>query len=81
MSRHFATFVYNPHFFTDEDHAHLADVLLGSVNGKWLLSYNDDPFIRRLYRGRGIRVERIVASYSMAARKRFRVKELLIRNF
>ena len=69
------------HFFTDEDHARLADALLGRVKGKWLLSCNDDPLIRRLYRGRGIRVERIAASYSMARGKRKRVTELLIRNF
>lgn len=69
------------HFFTDEDHARLADVLRGGVKGKWLLSYNDDPFIRQLYRGRGIVVEKLLVPYSLAGGLRPRVSELLIRNF
>jgi hypothetical protein len=69
------------HFFTDEDHAKLADVLRGSVKGKWLLSYNDDAFIRQLYRGRGITIEPLQVPYSLAGGCRKAVGELLIRNF
>lgn len=69
------------HFFTDEDHARLADVLRGSVKGKWLLSYNDDEFIRQLYRGRGITIEHLTVPYTVAGHARRNVKELLIRNY
>ena len=52
------------HFFTDEDHARLADRLLGA-RGKWLLSYNDDEFIRRLYRGKGVKIEPLAVRYGL----------------
>jgi DNA adenine methylase len=69
------------HYFSDEDHVQLADVLRGRVKGKWLLSYNDDPFIRQLYRGRGISIGQLEIQYSVLGRKRRTVKELLIRNY
>jgi DNA adenine methylase len=69
------------HFFTDEDHAKLADRLLGS-KGKWLLSYNDDDFIRRLYRRRGIAIEGIGVRYALQGGGSWRhAKELLISNY
>ena len=34
--------------FTEADHIRLRDTLL-SIQGKFLLSYNDDAFVRRLY--------------------------------
>ncbi len=39
--------------FTEADHIRLRDILL-SIDGKFLLSYNDDNFIRKLYDRRGI---------------------------
>lgn len=36
--------------FTKDDHLRLFDALSG-ITGKFLLSYNDDPFIRGLYKG------------------------------
>lgn len=69
------------HFFSDEDHAKLADVLRGSVKGKWLLSYNDDGLVRQLYRGRGITIEPLKVPYSVGAGPRRIVSELLIRNY
>ena len=36
--------------FRREDHERLRDVL-GGIQGKWLLSYNDCSYIRELYEG------------------------------
>jgi len=69
------------HQFKDEDHAHLAEVLSASVKGKWLLSYNEDPFIRRLYKRPGITIERVSVPYSIARTGRQDGRELLIRNY
>ena len=69
------------HFFTDEDHARLADALIGRVRGKWLLSYNDDPLIRQLYRGRQIHAQEVIAPYSVSRSGPQRVRELLISNY
>jgi DNA adenine methylase len=69
------------HFFSDEDHARLADVLLDSVKGKWLLSYNDDRFIRQLYRRKGITIEPLAVRYGLQGGAWKQAKELLIRNY
>ena len=42
--------------FTEKDHIRLRDTLL-SIEGKFLLSYNDDEFVRRLYDAPGIQIE------------------------
>ena len=42
--------------FTERDHIRLRDALM-SVQGKFLLSYNDDPFVRELYDAPGIQIE------------------------
>lgn len=44
--------------FTEEDHIRLRDALL-SIDGKFLLSYNDDAFVRELYNNPGIQIESI----------------------
>jgi DNA adenine methylase len=41
--------------FTEKDHIRLRDALLG-IQGKFLLSYNDDAFIRELYDAPGIQL-------------------------
>jgi len=69
------------HFFTDEDHARLADRLQQGVKGKWLLSYNDDPHIRRLYRGRGVTIEQVKTRYGLQGGLWKKATELLIRNY
>lgn len=46
------------HRFTDDDHRELAARLAGA-KGKWLLSYNDDPWLRSLYRRRGITIQEV----------------------
>jgi DNA adenine methylase len=69
------------HQFGDDDHQALASVLLGKTCGKWLLSYNADPFIERLYRSRGITIEGLSVPYSIARQGRAAGQELLIRNY
>ena len=44
--------------FTEADHFRLRDLLLG-IEGKFLLSYNDDRFVRELYTQPGIMVQEI----------------------
>lgn len=41
--------------FTEKDHIRLRDALL-RIDGKFLLSYNDDEFIRELYDAPGIHI-------------------------
>jgi len=41
--------------FTAKDHIRLRDTLLG-IEGKFLLSYNDHPFVRKLYGGSGAHI-------------------------
>ncbi len=42
--------------FTEKDHIRLRDALF-NIGGKFLLSYNDDPFVRKLYDAPGIYIE------------------------
>jgi hypothetical protein len=52
------------------------------VKGKWLLSYNDDRFIRGLYEGQaGIELDTIQVSYSIAREGRQHAGDLLVRNY
>ncbi len=44
--------------FTEKDHIRLRDTLL-SMEGKFLLSYNDDSFVRELYDAPGIQIESV----------------------
>ena len=44
--------------FTKKDHIRLRDILL-HIEGKFLLSYNDCPFIRELYDAPGIYIESV----------------------
>lgn len=44
--------------FTEKDHIRLRDALL-SIQGKFLLSYNDDAFVRELYDAPGIQIEAV----------------------
>jgi len=83
------------HRFADDDHRRLAAVLCGvepfkspisnlkswPIRSKWLLSYNDDPFIRSLYDRPGITVETVRVPYSIARTGRQHARELLIRNY
>lgn len=44
--------------FTEQDHIRLRDTLL-SMEGRFLLSYNDDNFVRELYNAPGIQIEAV----------------------
>ena len=61
--------------FTRDDHVKLKQ-LLNCIKGLFLLSYNDDPFIRELYKD--FNIEAIDRSNNMSTG---RYKELLIRNY
>ena len=67
---------------TTEQHQALAETLL-KAKAKWMLSYDDNPAIAKLYRRRGIRIERLAVTYHLGSKsgKGDRKKELLIRNF
>ncbi|HLI03138.1 MAG TPA: DNA adenine methylase [Terriglobia bacterium] len=66
--------------FTDEDHRALADALRG-VRGKWMLSYNDDPWIAKIYERRGWYIERLNSLWTVNGSGPLRTQELLISNF
>ena len=68
--------------FTREDHTRLRDVLKG-IEGKFILSYDDNQEIRKLYRRFNI-METALVLYSMNNRRSAparKVRELIITNF
>lgn len=70
----------NGTMFTEENHVHLRDILK-NIKGKFILSYNDDEFIRSLYDGfEIIGVERNSTLSSFGDNKT-KYKELIIKNF
>ena len=68
--------------FTKADHIRLADKL-SSIEGKYLLSYNDCPEIRELYESRGARIESISRLSNIAQRYEAgkQYDELIISNY
>ena len=68
--------------FTKDDHTRLRDTLLG-IQGKFLLSYNDHPFIRELYNAPGIRFEEVSRLNNIKQRydPNCQFEELLIANY
>ena len=68
--------------FTKDDHIRLAD-RLSSIEGKYLLSYNDCPEIRELYEKRGARIESISRLSNIAQRYEAgkQYDELIISNY
>ena len=68
--------------FRRRDHYRLRDVLLG-IEGKFLLSYNDDPFVRRLYDHPGIMIQEVTRPNSIKLRYEngAQFPELLIANY
>ena len=65
-----------------EEHEELATALR-VLKGKWLLSYQDHPRIRRLYRARSLHTESLRVTYSLGGKVGHTrpVRELLIRNY
>ncbi|PKN78583.1 MAG: N-6 DNA methylase, partial [Candidatus Cloacimonetes bacterium HGW-Cloacimonetes-1] len=83
------TFFYlDPPYFTKEHlydredaeaftkHEEMAQ-LLKTIKGKFLLSYNDDPYIRQLYKG--FTIDEVEAQYTVSGSFQTQT-ELLIRN-
>jgi DNA adenine methylase len=65
-------------YFTDNDYIDLRDLLL-ALEGKFLLSINDDPFIRELFKD--FLIEEIGTTYNIISTGTKQVQELLIRNY
>lgn len=66
--------------FRKEQHILLRD-LLGSVKGRFILSYNDDPFIWELYKGFSIEPVERIRPLGVLNGKKKPYKELIIKNF
>jgi DNA adenine methylase len=68
--------------FTNRDHEDLAE-LLQHVEAKWLLTLNDHPQVRKLYRGyRMAKIDTQMATWKgPAGSKRPRLRQLIIRNY
>ncbi len=69
--------LYN-HNFSDADFVTLK-TCLSKLKGKFLLSINDDPFIRKLFAE--FKIENIEIFYSLQKHAGRRYRELLIRNY
>jgi len=67
-----------PAWLTDEDFKNLA-AILSAVKGKFLLSINDDEYIRSLFKK--FKIEKIETTYSLNKNSSKKVVELLISNF
>ena len=61
--------------FTEADHIRLRDTL-SAIKGKFLLSYNDDEFIRELYKN--YKIEAVERQNNILGG---RFKELIITNY
>lgn len=72
---------YYDNAFTDADHEKLRDLLKG-IKGRFILSYNDDEFVRKLYKDFTIietsRQNNLMQRYNEASKS---YKELIIKNF
>lgn len=64
--------------FSTADHHRLREAL-GKVKGKWILSYNDDTFIRELYAG--YRIEGVGRRNQLSGKETWEFREVIIRNF
>ena len=70
---------YYPDRFMLEDHLELKRLLEG-IKGKFILSYNDCDYIRKLYRGYNIvEVERVHSLIQKNTKPRY--QELIIKNY
>lgn len=73
---------YYQHTFTEDDHTRLRDTIKG-ISGRFILSYDDHPEVRKLYRRFNIK-ETAPVLYSMNNRQGTparRVGELIITNY
>jgi DNA adenine methylase len=72
--------------FTEKDHIRLRDTLVpedGALQGKFMLSYNDDEFVRDLYDRPGIQIESVTRLNSIKQRYEAasQFPEVLIANY
>ncbi len=67
-------------YFTEKDHKRLLKVL-EKVKGKWIVSYNDCPYIRELYKNYNIIEVTRKETLSTAGKNRGEYKELIIKNY
>ncbi len=70
--------VYGKGIFSKADFTALRDQL-ATLKGKWLVSINDVPEIRALFKGYNIK--RVATKYSISSGKSQQVSELLIANY
>lgn len=63
--------------FTKEDHIKLRD-LLSEIKGKFILSYNNDSYIKELYKG--FHIEEVVRNNNLSNKNK-EYKELIIKNY
>lgn len=70
--------VYGKNLFTKADFTTLRDQL-ATVKGKWLVSINDVPEIRELFKA--FNIKRVATKYSISAGQNKPVSELLIANY
>lgn len=65
--------------FSEEEHIRLKTVLMG-INGKFILSYNDNEFIRELYKD--FRIERLNRKNNLTSKSEINdYSEVIIRNY
>lgn len=69
---------YGKDIFGKEDFSILAELLSG-LKGKFLLSLNDRPQVRELFKG--FRIDPVMTRYSCAANRSIPASEVLIRNY
>lgn len=70
---------YNTNF-TEEEHL-LLNKILKNIKGKFVLSYNDDEYIRKLYKN--FKISEVERNNNLTSRYKNseRYKELIIKNF
>lgn len=69
---------YGPDIFRGEDFQRLRGIL-DRVKGKFILSLNDVPEIRRLYKG--YKMESVCTVYNVSGARKTKARELLIMNY
>ncbi len=69
---------YGKNLFSKADYEILADILLG-LDGKFLLSLNDRPEVRDIFKA--FNIEQVTTSYANARTNRGKVSEVIISNY
>lgn len=64
--------------FTQDDHQRLAQTLR-QIKGKFILSYNDTPLVRSLYKG--YRIDAVTRRNELPAKSKSTFAEVIIRNY